>query len=150
MIAHAAELAFTQGLTRGTGLGGVSKLSAPQVAALDALVAQDVTIAHQGGVTGFSTSFSARHWDRERDASGIDRLSTAELASLDTLAARAIATGPSPDEAFAYTPPKVLPPPAPAAESVVSTAKQAEVHGDVSSRWGPVRTGAASTAPAWT
>ena len=55
-----------------------------------------------------------------------------ERAALDTLAARAIATGPSPDAAFAYTPPTVLPPPAPPAESVVTTVKKAEVHGDVS------------------
>jgi hypothetical protein len=133
VTAHAAELSFIEGLspTERTSVG-TSRLSASQVAVLDALVAQDVTIAHQGGVTGFSTAFSARHWERERDASGIDRLSTAELAALDTLAARAIATGPSPDEAFAYTPPKVLPPPAPVKESVVSTVKKAEVHGDVS------------------
>jgi hypothetical protein len=100
---------------------------------LDALVSQDVAAAHAGGVTGFSTGFSARHWDRERDASGIDRLSATERASLDSLAARAIAIGPAPDQAFAYTPPKVLPPPAPAAaQSVVATLKHAEVHGDVS------------------
>jgi hypothetical protein len=131
--ARAAELSFTDGLNPSERASvGVSKLSPSQVAVLNALVTQDVAFAHQGGVTGFSTSFSARHWDRERDASGIDQLSAAERSALDTLAARAIATGPSPDEAFAYTPPKVLPPPAPAAQSVVATLKKAEVHGDVS------------------
>jgi hypothetical protein len=131
--ARAGELSFTAGLTSAERASvGISKLSSSQIAVLDALVAQDVTTAHQGGVTGFSTDFSVRHWDGERDAAGLDRLSASERASLDTLAARAIATGPSPDEAFSYTPPKVLPPPAPASESVVSTPKKAEVHGDVS------------------
>jgi hypothetical protein len=134
VVAGAQELSFTQGLTSAERASvGVSKLSTSQVAVLDALVAQDVTIAHQGGVTGFSTDFSARHFETEGDASGIDRLSVSERASLDRLAARAIATGPSPDEAFAYTPPKVLPPPAPpASHSVVEDVKKAEVHGDVS------------------
>ena len=130
--ARAAEVSFTDGLSPSDRASiGVSKLSASQVAVLDALVSQDVTVAHQGGVTGFSSGFSARHWDRERYASGIDRLSPAERTSLDSLAARAIATGPSPDEAFAYTPPKVLPPPSSATQSVVVAVKKAEVHGDV-------------------
>jgi hypothetical protein len=110
---------------------GVSTLSRPQAAILDALVAQDVTLAHEGGVTGFSSSFSERHWEKERLASGLDRLTPQQRTALDSLAANAIAMGPPPEQAFTYSPPRVaqpLPPPA----AAVSPPMSAEIHGDVS------------------
>ncbi|HEY5227574.1 MAG TPA: hypothetical protein VIJ19_03480 [Opitutaceae bacterium] len=110
---------------------GISKLSSSQEAILDALVAQDVTLAHEGGVTGFSSSFSERHWDRERLAAGLDRLTPQERAVLDRLAATAIAIGPPPEAAFTYSPPHTSQPPPPPA-AVIAPPMKAEVHGDVS------------------
>jgi len=131
-----AEAAFTQGLTEEeTSASGISKLSPPQATALDELVDRDVTLAHQGGVTGFSSAFTARHTEKERKAAGIDRLSDQERGVLDSLAARTIALGPPPSEPYAYAPPKPTPTPTPrsvpSAQSV-SAVPLLEVHGDVS------------------
>jgi hypothetical protein len=131
-----ADAAFLQGLSaEETSASGVSKLTPPQAAALDGLVDQDVTLAHQGGITGFSSAFTARHTEKERKAAGIDRLSEQERSVLDSLAARAIALGPPPSEPYAYSPPKPTPTPTPrsvpSAQSV-SAVPPLEVHGDVS------------------
>ncbi len=129
--ARAAGPGFCDGLSPDEeGACGIAKLTAGQAASLDALVARDVTLAHQGGVTGFSTAFSARHSGRDLKASGLDRLAPRELAALDVFAARAIALGPPPGQSFSYSPP---PTPAPApAETVVSDLARTQVHGDVS------------------
>ena len=130
--ARASAASFTDNLSSDQRAAvGVSKLSPSQAAILDALVAQDVRLAHEGGVTGFSSSFSERHWDRERLASGLDHLTPQERAALDSLAASAIAIGPPPDQAFAYSPPRVAQPPLPPA-ATVAPPMRAEIHGDVS------------------
>ena len=138
--ARAEEPSFSAGLSsEDLTATGVSHLTAPEVAILDALVAQDVTAARQGGVTGFSTGFSARHWAHERVASGLDQLSASERAVLDRLTARAIALGPPPDDAFTYSPPRAAPAPVIASplkptpsESLVTAVEKLEVHGDLS------------------
>ena len=132
--ARAVGSSFSDGLSPSErSAAGTSKLTASQVAVLDGLVAQDVTLAHDGGVTGFSSGFSARHWDRERLATGLDRLSAEERAALDTYAARAIALGPPPGQEFTYSPPRAAPaPPPPPPPAAVMTAQHFEVHGDVS------------------
>jgi hypothetical protein len=137
---RAEEPSFSAGLSsEELAASGVSHLTATQAAILDALVSQDVTAARQGGVTGFSTGFSARHWAHERVASGLDQLSAAERAVLDRLTARAIALGPPPDDGFTYSPPKSAPAPAIIAppkptpsESLVTAVEKLEVHGDLS------------------
>jgi hypothetical protein len=109
---------------------GIEKLTSAQVSSLDSLVARDVTYAHQGGVTGFSSTFTERCTTQERAAIGIDRLSDDDRARLDTLVAREIAAGPPPSQAFTYSPPpKAAPPPPP---TLVSQPLHMEVHGDVS------------------
>ncbi len=105
-----------------------SRLTQPQVAALDALVARDVTLARQGGVTGFAVGFSARHTAKELSQAGVDRLSDAGRSTLDRLVSQAIAVGPSPVQAFTYDRPA---PTAPVKEIDV-TPPHMEVHGDVS------------------
>jgi hypothetical protein len=129
-LARGADLRFSDGLSAEEKVAaGFPKLGAPQIAALDRLVARDVTLAHEGGVTGFASTFAARHTAPERAAAGIDRLSALERAALDSLAARTIALGPPPEDEFRYAPPQAPPPP-PA--TLVSAPPHLEVHGDVS------------------
>jgi|SRR5580658_9734205 hypothetical protein len=137
MSAHGYEARFVDGLSaQEKAATGIAKLTAAQAASLDVLVSHDATLAQQGGVTGFSSGFLARHSDAERSAAGIDRLSDKEKSILDILVARTIALGPPPDQPFTYSPPqaKVTPPPAPPAPSevTVSAPRHMEVHGDVS------------------
>jgi len=128
--ARAAEPGFVDGLSAEEKAAcGIAKLSAPQVSALNAQVGREVTLARQGGVTGFSSTFTARRSAKELAAEGIDRLSATERATLDSLAARAIAMGPPPTLAFAYVPAPPTPPPV---ETLVSAPPHLEVHGDLS------------------
>ena len=62
--ARAADIKFIEGLTSEERTSiGVSKLSPAQAFSLDGLVSHDATLARQGGVTGFSSAFIARHTD---------------------------------------------------------------------------------------
>jgi hypothetical protein len=113
--AHAYDARFIDSLSpQEKAAAGIPKLTAAQMAALDVLVSHDATLAEQGGVTGFSSGFLARHAGAEREAAGISRLSDKE-------------------QAFTYKPPqaKPTPPPAPS-EVAVSAPLHAEVHGDLS------------------
>jgi hypothetical protein len=119
-LSRAADIKFIEGLTADEREStGVSKLTPAQATDLDGLVSRDVTLALEGGVTGFSSSFVERHTASER-------------SRLDSLVARAIALGPPPEQPFAYSPPAkaAAPPPPPA--TLVSAPLHAEVHGDVS------------------
>ena len=128
-MARAAEAGFGDGLSAEEKAAcGITRLTAAQLAALDGLVGRDVTLARQGGVTGFSSAFLARHSAQERAAAGIGLLSDKERSTLDRLAARAIAMGPPPSQAFTYARPAAPPPPA----SLVSAPLSVEVHGDLS------------------
>ncbi len=132
-LSRAADIKFIEGLSAEERTStGVSKLTPAQAADLDGLVSHDVTLALEGGVTGFSSPFLNRHTQVERAAAGISTLTASERSSLDTLVARAIALGPPPEQPFAYSPPaKPSPPPAPP-ETLVSAPLHAEVHGDLS------------------
>jgi len=128
-VAMAAEFGFCEGLSaQEKAACGITRLTPAQARALNALVDHDVVLARQGGVTGFSTPFSARHSQKERQAAGVDGLTGTERSALDSLAARAISMGPAPMETFSYAP---QPPPAPP-ESLVPAPRAAEVHGDLS------------------
>jgi hypothetical protein len=132
--APAAEIRFLEGLsTEERDSIGISKLAPAQAAGLDKLVSHDVTLAEEGGVTGFSSAFVSRHTPAERAAAGIGLLSDTERAALDALVARAIALGPPPEQPFVYSPPPAKPAPAaPPPETLVSAPLHAEIHGDVS------------------
>jgi hypothetical protein len=131
-VARAAPAGFVEGLSAAEqARAGLNRLSDSERAVLDGLVARDVRLAHEGGVTGFSTTFLARHSPAEESAAGLQKLAPAERAALDNLAARSIAIGPAPDDIFSYSPPAVPPPPSPTAKTV-SDPLRAEVHGDLS------------------
>ncbi len=128
-VARAAAFGFSEGLSADERSAcGLAKLTAAQVAALNALVDRDVTLAHEGGVTGFSSAFTARLSPAQRVTAGLDRLTEQERGFLDTMAARTIAMGPPPSQAFAYRPTTPLPP----AETVVSAPPALQIHGDLS------------------
>jgi hypothetical protein len=136
-LLRAADIDFAGGLSSDErDATGIGHLSASEAAVLNGLVAQDVTLARDGGVTGFSSGFSERHWERERLAAGLDQLSATERAALDRYAARAIALGPPPDAPFSYAPPRTVAVVATAkpvpTNAIVSTLEHMEVHGDVS------------------
>jgi hypothetical protein len=129
IAARAAGSGFTDGLSaEQKAASGITRLNAPQLAALNTLVDHDMTLARQGGVTGFSSEFAARHTPQELAAAGVDRLSVKERAVLNALAGQAIAMGPSPSQTFEYVPP----PPTPPVETLVSAPLGLQVHGDVS------------------
>lgn len=124
----ASAAGFSEGLLPEERVAsGVSRLTPAQVGALDALVGRDVALAHEGGVTGFSSSFTARHTAQERVAAGINTITDKERSMLDVLAARAIAYGPPPSASFAYAPPAAAAPP----ETLVSAPPKMQVHGDL-------------------
>jgi hypothetical protein len=133
LVATVAHAAFSDGLSpEERAASGVAKLAPAQVAALDGLIARDVELAHQGGVTGFSSDFAARHTAREREAAGIDRLSEKEVLNLDALAARAISLGPPPSDTFTY---QARPKP-PVPETIITEPPKLSVHGDVAVMFG--------------
>jgi hypothetical protein len=127
-MARAAEPGFTGGLSpEEKAACGITRLTAAQTAALNVLVEHDVKFARQGGVTGFSSTFLARHSAQDWAAAGMDRLSEKERSAIDVLAARAIAMGPPPLQEFAYVPATQ-----PSTETLVSAPPALEVHGDLS------------------
>lgn len=132
-LSRAADIKFIEGLSAEERAStGVSKLTPSQAADLDGLVSRDVTLALEGGVTGFSSPFLNRHTQAECAAAGTGALSASERSSLNALVARAIALGPPPEQPFAYSPPaRAAATPAPP-ETLVSAPLHAEVHGDIS------------------
>ena len=131
VCARASDLSFSAGLSGPErSASGIAHLLPAQVSALDQEVERDVTLAQEGGVTGFSQEFLARRTPADRAAAGLDRLTAPEGQALDRLVSRAIALGPAPTQGFRYVP---RPPPAPAVkESDVTLSAKAEIHGDVS------------------
>jgi hypothetical protein len=130
-------MGFAEGLSPAEReASGLSKLNPAQTASLDALVEKDVTIAHQGGVTGFASAFTARRTPQELAGAGISTLNPSERGVLDVLAAQAIALGPPPEQAFTYSPaPQPTPAPAPKTavpNPVISTLERMQIHGDLS------------------
>lgn len=125
--ASAAQAGFIEGLSPDErAASGLARLAPAQAARLDALVGRDVSLAHEGGVTGFASSFTARRTPQERAEAGIDPLSAGERSMLDVLAARAIAYGPPAQASFSYAA-SAAPP-----ETLVSAPPKAQVHGDLS------------------
>ena len=112
---------FTQGLAAPDRTGaGLDRLSAPELDALNAIVAREVALAQAGGVRAFAGTFFSRRTAEERAKTGLDRLSPAEQARLNTLVAAAIAAGP----AFAVE--------AAPRRTALDSVRQLQVHGEVS------------------
>jgi hypothetical protein len=132
-VARAAAFGFSDGLSADEKSAcGLAKLTAPQVAALNAMVDRDMNLAHEGGVTGFSSAFTARLSPAQRVLAGLERLTDKERGFLDTMAARTIAMGPPPSQAFAFRASAPVPVPVPPDETVVSAPPALQVHGDLS------------------
>lgn len=104
---------------------GLTALTPAQLKMLDQLVARDVSLAHQGGVSGFGTSFTERHGGAEASLAGLDRLDPSQRSRIDRLVASALAAGPEPLSEFTYQKP------AAPAQEVDITPPHVEVHGDV-------------------
>ena len=132
-LCHASAMSFTAGLSPSEiTAAGIPKLSPAQAEALNALVSRDVALAHQGGVTGFSTGFLERHSEKDRASAGISLLDGTEQQNLDRFVAAASSIGPPPDEGFKYAPPPSPTPKPAAVETEVVLPQKLQVHGDVS------------------
>lgn len=70
---------------------GLSILTDGELAELNRLIQQEVTLARQGNVTGFAGTFTGRRTDGQRTATGLERLSAEQQAHLDTLVAYRLA-----------------------------------------------------------
>ena len=75
---------------------GLHHLSAAQLAALDAQVARELTVARQGDVVAFSRSFLSRRTADQVAAAGLAALTPPERTALDAFVARAVAQRPAP------------------------------------------------------
>jgi hypothetical protein len=95
-VARSADIpAFSDSLsTEQKAAVALSKLSPDQVAALNAQVKREITVAQQGDAKGFASSFTHRQTPQERASAGLDQLSTPELRALDALVAERVAHPP--------------------------------------------------------
>jgi len=104
---------------------GLHQLSAAQLAALDAQVARELTVARQGDVVAFSRSFLSRRTADQVAAAGLAALTPPERTALDTFVARAVAQRPAPVVATLTAKAKV-------ADNVVETVTfKPRLHGEV-------------------
>ncbi|MFT3869776.1 MAG: hypothetical protein QM715_15105 [Nibricoccus sp.] len=126
---RAEPTGFTASLTEENKVAiGFAKLSAEQLASLDAQVQREISVARQGDTPAFSTSFTRRRSPQQRKDAGLDQLMTPELKRLDELVALAVANRPAPPGPL-ITKPFVSTPPG--GDWVEITPKKLEVHGEV-------------------
>ena len=127
---HAEQTSFTSALSaENKAASGIVKLTAQQIAALDAQVQREISVAHQGDTVAFSTSFTHRRSPQQRNEAGLDQLMTPELARLDALVAAALAERPLPAAAG----PLIIAPATSASPDVYveTLTRKMEVHGEV-------------------
>jgi hypothetical protein len=101
---------------------GLAKLSAAQRTALNTQIQRDITLARQGNVPGFATTFTQRRTAAERTAAGLDLLSSDERRQLDALVARNIAQPATFASLAHYSKP---------GDEVEVTTYQPEIHGEM-------------------
>lgn len=95
--AHAQDGGFIATLsTEEQAAAGLTTLSAAQQLALNSLVAREVSLARQGGVTAFAGTFTSRRPPAESATAGLDQLTPDQRAALDRLVASALAARPVP------------------------------------------------------
>ncbi|MFI5337782.1 MAG: hypothetical protein ACHQ5A_13425 [Opitutales bacterium] len=122
---RAAERGFITTLSaEQQAAAGLTRLSAGEQTALNALVAREVAFARQGNVRAFAGTFVSRRKPAERTEAGLDRLTSAEQARLNDAVAAAIAAGP------------VLPEPRELTKSDVTNGQRLQVHGSISFTYG--------------
>lgn len=123
---HAQEGGFIATLsTEEQEAAGLTSLSAEQQILLNTLVAREVSLARQGGVTTFAGTFTSRRKPEESARAGLDQLNTLQRAALDRLVAQAIAAKPVP-----------LPTTRRMREEELKAKSRVETHGEVSFVYG--------------
>lgn len=105
---------------------GLAKLSPKQIEDLNRQVTKELTLARQGDVRGFATSFSQRRTEAQRKSAGLDLLTDAELKVLDDVIARTMARPSLPGTLARVT----------SIDSIETTRIKPEVHGEVSLTYG--------------
>lgn len=105
---------------------GMGRLSPKQIEELNRQVTKELTLARQGNVRGFATSFSHRRTEAQRKAAGLDLLSVTELKVLDDVIARTMARPSLPGTVARVT----------AIDAIETTRIKPEVHGEVSLTYG--------------
>jgi hypothetical protein len=124
------QVGFLANLTAEEKAGaGLGKLSAEQLAALDAQIAKEMKLARQGDVRGFAGTFISRRTEAERTASGLGVLTTGEKYQLDRLVSRALAATPP-------QPPVAIARPATEADLLQNKTSDWETHGFVQLEYG--------------
>ena len=122
----AVEGGFTATLSRDQQTAaGLSTLTAPEQAALDRLVADELARLRAGDAKELAGTFVSRRTAAERKLAGLDRLTPDELAKLDELAAATFSARPKPKER-----PRLK------EDDVISAKNQPEIHGAVSLTYG--------------
>jgi len=110
---------------------GLTQLTDAQLAALNAQVQREISVAHQGNTVAFSTSFTHRRTPQQRKEAGLDQLMTPELKRLDELVAAAVAADTKP----ITTGPTIIRPasttPTSPSDWVEVTPRKMEIHGEV-------------------
>ncbi len=118
---------FTETLaTEERSTSGLAKLSPKQIEDLNRQITKELSLARQGDVRGFSTSFSQRRTDAQRKAAGLDLLTDAELNALDGVIARVMARPSLPGTVARVT----------SIDSVETSRIKPQVHGEVSLTYG--------------
>jgi hypothetical protein len=85
---------FTTTLSEEAQAGtGLNKLSVDERAAINELVAHEISLARQGHVTGFAGTFVSRRTPEERKRAGLGRLTGQEQTKLNELVAATLAAG---------------------------------------------------------
>lgn len=121
----AAEGGFTATLSNEQrDAAGLSALADDERAALDQLVAEDLSFARREKLTRFDDLFSARLDEAARKQAGLDRLTAPQLAKLNELVAAAIASRPAPKQRPRLKDDEVL------------AKRRGEVHGSVTVAYG--------------
>jgi len=129
IVVRAEQASFTASLpAEDKAMCGLTRLTAAQLASLDAQVQHEIATARQGNTVAFSTTFTHRRTPVQRREAGLDHLMTPELAQLDRLVAAALTNRPPPASPQASTPTTTSAP-----EIYVETIKPKwEVHGGAS------------------
>jgi hypothetical protein len=137
VAADDADSRFSKSLTPGEiTASGISRLSADQVAILDALVRRDVAAAHFTYKTPRAVRFSDRLTADERQNSGLAALSTEQLAEIDAYVQRLQPAPPGSWTASASSSGTATSGSAGTSVTAMSLRRKPQIHGEVSLMYG--------------
>lgn len=109
---------------------GITRLTEPQIASLEAQVQHEIAVARQGDTVAFSTSFTHRRSPMQRSEAGLDQLMTPELNKLDSLVAAELTNRPKPAGPLILAPATAASSATPG-NYVELLRKKMEIHGEV-------------------